>query len=66
MNHKGAVLAIIPFSISQEDFEGTKEVIRIHKSKKERQHNCQKKKDKRTNNDLLNTTQKTKDQATPH
>jgi len=32
----------------------TKEVIRIRKSKKDRQHNGQKKKDKRTNNDLQN------------
>ena len=36
-------------------------VIRIRKSKKDRQHNSQKKKDKRTNNDLQSTTQKTKD-----
>ena len=34
--------------------EDTKGVIRIRKSKKDRQHNCQKKKDKRTNNDLQN------------
>jgi hypothetical protein len=34
------------------------------KSKKERQHNGQKKKEKRTNNDLQNITQKTKDRAT--
>ena len=31
---------------------------------KVRQHNGQKKKDKRTNNDIQNTTQKTKDRAT--
>jgi hypothetical protein len=37
------------------------EVIRIRKFVKEREHNGQKKKDKRTNNDLPNTTQKTKD-----
>jgi hypothetical protein len=37
-----------------EDFEDTKGVIRIRKSKK----------DKRTNNDLQNTTQKTNDRAT--
>ena len=47
----------------EEEFEDTKGVIRIRKSK-ERQHNGQKKKDKRTNNDLQNTTQKTEDQAT--
>ena len=42
----------------QEEFENTKGVIRIRKSKKDRQHNVngQKKKDKRTNNDLQNTT----------
>jgi len=38
-------------------------VIRIRKSK-DRQHNNQKKKDKRTNNDLQITTQKTGDRAT--
>jgi hypothetical protein len=36
----------------QEEFEDTKGVIRIRKSKKDRQLNCQKKKDKSTNNDL--------------
>jgi len=45
------------------EFEDTKGVIKIRKSKN-RQHNGQKKKDKRTNNDLQNTTQKTKDRAT--
>jgi hypothetical protein len=38
----------------QDKFEDTKGVIRIHKSKKGRQHNDQKKKDKGTNNDLQN------------
>ena len=38
----------------------TKEVISNHKSKKER-YNSQKKKDIRTNNDILHTTQKTND-----
>ena len=37
-----------------EKFEDTKGVIRIRKSKKDRQHNGQKKKDERTNNDLEN------------
>jgi hypothetical protein len=37
-----------------EEFEDTKGVSRIRKSKKERQHNGQKIKDKRTNNDLQN------------
>jgi hypothetical protein len=45
-----------------EEFEDTRVVIRIRKSKKDRQHNDQKKKDNRTNNDLQNYTQKTKDQ----
>jgi hypothetical protein len=38
----------------QEEFEDTKGIIRIHKTKKNRQDNDQKKKYKRTNNDLLN------------
>ena len=41
-------------------FEDTKEEIRSCKSKN-RQYNDQKKKDKRTKNDIQNTTQKTKD-----
>ena len=36
----------------QEEFEDTNGVTRIRKSKKNRQHNGQKKKDKMTNNDL--------------
>jgi hypothetical protein len=40
--------------LMQEEFEETKGVIRIRISKKNRQHNGQKKKDKRTNNDLQN------------
>jgi len=39
------------------------EIIRSRKWKKERQHNGQKKNDKSTNNDLQNTTQKTKDRV---
>jgi hypothetical protein len=38
----------------QEEFEDTKGEMRIRKSKKSRQHNGQKKKYKRTNNDLQN------------
>jgi hypothetical protein len=38
----------------QEEFEDTKGVIRIRISKKNRQHNGQKKKYKRTNNDQQN------------
>jgi len=40
--------------IYQEEFEDTKGVIRIRKSKKCRQHNGQKENDKMTNNDLQN------------
>jgi len=47
-------------ALVQEEFEDTKGAIRIRKSKKDRQHNSQKKKDKRTNNNLHNTAQKTK------
>ena len=35
-----------------EEFEDTKAVVKIWKSKKVQQHNGQQKKDKRTNNDL--------------
>jgi hypothetical protein len=35
-----------------EEFEDTKRVIRIRKSKKDRQHNSQKKKAKRSNKDI--------------
>ena len=43
-----------------EKFEDTK----LSRKSMERQHNGQKKKDKRTNNDLQNITQKTKDRVT--
>jgi hypothetical protein len=42
----------------QEEFEDTKGVIRILISKKNRQHNDQKKKNKMANKDLQNITQK--------
>jgi hypothetical protein len=45
-------------------FEDSKGVIRSRKLKKYRQHNGQKKKDRRTKNDLHNITQKIKDRAT--
>ena len=48
---------------NNEEFEDTKGVIRIRTSK-DRQHNGQKKKEKKTNNDLQNITQKTKDRVT--
>ena len=51
-------------TLIQEEIEDTKEVIRIVYRKKTRQHNGKKKKHKRTNNDLQNTTQKTKDRVT--
>jgi hypothetical protein len=41
-------------SIPFEEFEDTKGAIRIRISKKNRQHNGQKKKCKKTNNDLQN------------
>ena len=43
-----------PIIQRQEEFEVTKGVIRIRISKKNRQHNDQKKKYRRTNNDLQN------------
>ena len=45
----------------QEEFEDTKWVIRIHKSKNDRQHNGQKKKDKQQS---TKHTHKTKEGAT--
>ena len=44
--------------------DGTKNFdrIRSRKLKKDRQHNCQKKKDKRTNSDKQNTAQKLKNE----
>ena len=47
-----------------EEFEDTKGVIRNRKSMKNRQHNGQKKKYKRTNNHLQNIAYKTKDGVT--
>ena len=44
--------------------QDTKGVIRILKSKNDRQHNGQKKKNKRTSNDLQNIHIKTKDRVT--
>jgi hypothetical protein len=41
-------------SYFKEEFEDTKGIIRIRISKNNRQHNGQKKKYKRTNNDLQN------------
>jgi len=46
---------------NDEEFEDTKELIRSLKSKKDRQYNDYKKREKGTNNDLQNTTQITKD-----
>ena len=58
------VLSIITsYNIMLEKFENTKGVITIN-LRRDRQHNYQKKKDKRTNNDQQNITQKTIDRAT--
>ena len=46
-----------------EKFEDIKGLIKNRKQK-ERQHNGQKKKDEKTNNDQQNITHKTKDQVT--
>ena len=48
------------YTMPSEEFEDTKRVIRICNSKKDKEHNGEKKKDKTTNNDLQNTTQKMK------
>ena len=51
------------YSEFKEELEDTKGVIIIRKSNKNRKHNNQQKRDKVTNNDLKNTTQKTKDRV---
>ena len=55
---------IISVKFALEEFEDTKGVIRIRQSKKVRQHNGQKKKDKMTNKNPQSTAQKTKERAT--
>jgi hypothetical protein len=50
--------------IKKKSLEIPEGVIRICKSKKDRQHNGQKKRYKRTNNGLENTTEKKKHRAT--
>ena len=55
INHCNSIYKpILRTTLTEEKFEDIKGVIRIRKSKKNRQHNGQKKKDKRTNNDLQN------------
>jgi len=55
MNHLQTLLHFFVWIIyMREEFEDTKRVIRIRKSKMNRQHNGQKKNCKRTNNDLQN------------
>ena len=49
----------------QQEFEDTKGGIRIRKSKKNRQHNGKKKKDKRTNNDIQIHQYQQSDQSPP-
>ena len=51
-------------SIRQEEFDDTKGVIRIHKSKKDRQHNGQKKKVQKDKQRSTKHTHKTKDRVT--
>jgi hypothetical protein len=48
----------------QDKLKDNKGVVRSLKSKKDRQRNGQRKKGKRTNNDLQNTTQKSQDRVT--
>ena len=49
-----------PSTLLQEEFEDTKGIIRIRKSKKNRQHNSQKKKDKQR---FIKQTHQTKDRV---
>jgi len=49
---------VIVYKIDKEDVEDTKGITRICKSKKDREHNGQKKTCKRTNNDVQHIAQK--------
>jgi hypothetical protein len=53
--HNGVqhILCCVFVRLVYEEFEDTKGVIRIRKSKTNRQNNGQKKNDKRTNNDVV-------------
>ena len=55
---------MINVDLFEEELEDTIGVTIIRKSKKDRQHNGQRKKNKKTNNDLQNITHKTKDRVT--
>ena len=52
--HFKTVKYVLTIQRKEEEFENTNGAIRIRISKKNRQHNGQKKKYKRTNNDLQN------------
>ena len=52
------------YYILQEKFEDAKWVIRSRKLKKDRKHKVRKERYNRTNNDVQNITQKTKDRTT--
>ena len=54
----------LKFPFNQKPFEDTKGITRIRKSKKDRHHNGQKKKDKKTN-DLQTITHKTTSNTNP-
>jgi hypothetical protein len=63
-NQRNTILCAKETVIVLEVLEDTKGVIRNRNSKKDRKYNGQKKRNKGTNNNLQNTTQKTKDRAT--
>jgi hypothetical protein len=52
------IIKKIDFIYGLDKFDDIKEVIRICKSRKDRQNNCQKKAYKKANTDLQNITQK--------
>jgi malic enzyme len=57
-DHRYVLFVVITSNEKHIEFEDTKGVIRNRKLKKDTQHNGQKKKDKKTNNDLQNITHK--------
>ena len=64
MHNKSLGLVVFGPLKGTEMLEDAKGVIIIHQSKKDRQYNGQTKKYKKKNNNLQNTTQKSKERAT--
>ena len=64
LTNKKIIVQVYLSKYSSCNIDDSKEIIKSRKPKKDRQRTGQKKRDKRTNNDLQITTQKNKDRAT--